>query len=529
MKYPHSNSLVHGCLRSRPVDLLRAKHLLLAAAALFAIAPTSKAVTYTWDNNGGNSRWGEALNWHLDSGFPNAVGDSAVFGNSAAPILADASGNDASFTLGSLLSNTGATNFSIANVASGTGRLIFENTSGTASITTTKNGGQTNNFNVGITLNSNLLVNSRGGTGVTFQKSIISGTGLTTGLTVAGTPLGNSSGGAYVTIGAASTYTGSTTLGGSLSITTANGGGKLRIGGTDFMPTSTILTLNASNVNVSFAQGGRFSLNGFNQTIGGLAGASGTATGVVTNDTAGATTGTLTINNASDYSFAGTIANAVTVGNLGVTALTKSGSGTQTLTGNSTYTGATLISAGTLVVGVSGTGSLGNTAVTVGSNGVLAGSGTIGGAVTLSGTLTPGNSPGTLTINNSLSMTSSASTLIELSGTSLDQFDRVIGLANLTLDGTITVSLLSFAPVAGDSFDLFDWSGTLDSSAFNVATDLVLPTLSGGLGWDTSGFLSSGVIVVSAVPEPSVALLLGVGLCGFLKRQRKGQRAFGVV
>jgi len=61
----------------------------------------------------------------------------------------------------------------------------------------------------------------------------------------------------------------------------------------------------------------------------------------------------------------------------------------------------------------------------------------------------------------------------------------------------------SYIAHAGDTFDL-------TSANFNGALLGALPTLSAGLVWDTSGFFSSGVLTVNAVPEPSTyALLLG--------------------
>jgi hypothetical protein len=50
-------------------------------------------------------------------------------------------------------------------------------------------------------------------------------------------------------------------------------------------------------------------------------------------------------------------------------------------------------------------------------------------------------------------------------------------------------------------------------------TDLSLPSLAGGLDWDTSSFLSNGTITV--VPEPNVAALLGgMGALVLLRRRR---------
>ncbi|SDL30515.1 outer membrane autotransporter barrel domain-containing protein [Modicisalibacter muralis] len=81
-------------------------------------------------------------------------------------------------------------------------------------------------------------------------------------------------------------------------------------------------------------------------------------------------------------------------------AIGKLGTGTTTLTGDSSgFTGTTTISGGTLLVGdESGNGSLGGT-VAVTSDGTLGGSGTVGTmTVANGGSITPGNSIGTLNV-----------------------------------------------------------------------------------------------------------------------------------
>src|SRR5262249_14325872 len=68
----------------------------------------------------------------------------------------------------------------------------------------------------------------------------------------------------------------------------------------------------------------------------------------------------------------------------------------------------------------------------------------------------------------------------------------------LSLGGTLAVSLInSFAPVAGNSFDLFDW-GTLAGTF----TSLQLPPLAGGLVWDASQLYTTGLLSVVAAPLP---------------------------
>ncbi|WP_395716295.1 autotransporter-associated beta strand repeat-containing protein [Prosthecobacter sp.] len=100
-----------------------------------------------------------------------------------------------------------------------------------------------------------------------------------------------------------------------------------------------------------------------------------------------------------------------------------------------------------------------------------------------------------------------------------------------TADKRIAVSLNSVTGLTyGSIFNLLDWStlGIKDGTSlsamsgaggFNIADNLLLEALSGGLAWDTSVFNSHGILVV--VPEPSRALFLMLGLFGLMLRRRR--------
>ena len=117
---------------------------------------------------------------------------------------------------------------------------------------------------------------------------------------------------------------------------------------------------NAFSPNSAFTVNGQLDLNGFEHTIGSLAG-----NGIVTNS--GVTVPTFRIgNDNTNTTFSGIL-------QMGLSGLTKVGTGTLTLTGDAhTYAGGTVISLGTLQLGDGGTtGSIpGNVAID--SNGILA-------------------------------------------------------------------------------------------------------------------------------------------------------------
>ena len=230
--------------------------------------------------------------------------------------------------------------------------------------------------------------------------------------------------------------------------------------------------------------------------------------------------------------------------------LTKTGTGTQILTGTNAYTGTTEINDGTLVV--NGTNSGGGT-MTININGTLAGSGSITGDIDVLGTISPGNSPGTLTQIGDQTWNDGGSFLWEINdsdgtkgadpGWDWLDIDGTLDLSSLTAGGfTIDIDSLTSSNVAGDAVgfdtyirdgDIADYSFTIASASAGItgfdAADFVLDS-SGfsnrietyyGWNWAISRSGNDLVLGASAVPEPSSTALLGLGgLALALRRKR---------
>ncbi|MEY4179831.1 MAG: hypothetical protein RLY70_3405 [Planctomycetota bacterium] len=174
---------------------------------------------------------------------------------------------------------------------------------------------------------------------------------------------------------------------------------------------------------------------------------------------------------------------SVAVALVGSAGLTKSTTGTATLSGVNSYSGATAVNAGTLLVD----GSLASgSAVTVASGATLGGSGVVGGSVGVSagGTLAPGNSPGTLS-TGSVTLASGSTFHVEVNGPNAGEFDRLNVTGTVDLGGANLAVTLGYSPAAGTVFRIIDNDGVdAVTDTFASLADGASPS-----GW-TAGFIS---------------------------------------
>ncbi|MEQ1904132.1 MAG: PEP-CTERM sorting domain-containing protein [Pirellulaceae bacterium] len=150
------------------------------------------------------------------------------------------------------------------------------------------------------------------------------------------------------------------------------------------------------------------------------------------------------------------------------------------------------------------------------------------GTVFLEGDLRPGNSPGTMSFGGDLVLSSSASTMIELGGLGLADFDRLLIGGDLFLgDSSLNVFLWDsfvlgsnmqflFADVDGDLFGQFN--GLSEGSLVGNfgGTDLFI-TYEGFGGNQGIGLFTA------AVPEPSSVALISLLGCSIAYRRRRSR------
>ncbi len=427
-------------------------------------------------------------------------------------------------------------------------------------------GGTTGTLNSNVTNNATLAFNR---SDASSYAGVVSGTGQL-----------RKDGAGTLTLTGASTYTGNTTLtGGTLNVGVANalpattqlslGTGSILdvdfnqtiagflgtsgLGSTIDLASGITFTVampvanTSTNFQGSLTGTGLFAVSGaggnivlLTGTIGGgittsvgsgatlLIGSGGTITGPINN------TGTLNFTSPGTQNLSGVIS--------GPGGLSLATGTTITLSGNNTFTGPTIINGGKLVVTGSNTG--GGT-MNINSGGILGGTGSFSGPVTVStgGTVSPGASPGTLSVG-ATTFSGGGNFDFDINntaGTPGSQWDL------LSISGALTITATSATPfnVKLYSLDLSNNSALVAN--FNNANSYSWKFVqtSGGITgfasdafqFNTSNFqnsLGTGHFFVSnigndlfvnftPVPEPSTYALmaLGLGLIVVLARRRR--------
>lgn len=381
----------------------------------------------------------------------------------------------------------------VAIVKNGTGQLALTGANENQISSVAINGGSLaigDGFSTSATFNGNV---SLAGGGLFFRpgagQTLYYNGSITTGSSGGVTINGNNSGVTDI-IGGASTFTGSTMI----------NSGTLRVTSDNSWSSASSTTVNG---------GTTLDLVG-SQTIKNLSG-----NGTVS--IAGSKT--LTVNSVGNTTFSG--------GMIGSGGLTKSGSGSFTLSHISanTYTGNTTVSAGTLVVN----GSLASPTVTVNSGASLQGTGTLNN-VFLDGAFQPGNGGAGVGTLDSLTMSGTGLLHMEIGGTDqgssydfLNITSSTGGTGIFTANGALSVTFFGgYNPGGAVSFNLFDFD-----SASGGFTGFNLPGLTAGLSWDTTALLTTGElsIIGTAIPEPSTyAALAGLAAFGLAAWRRRSHR-----
>lgn len=220
----------------------------LIPVCLSALATQLSALTF--NNAGGDNYWGNGANW-VGGSFPDGVDTSASLQKSGINanqklILANSAGVDQSFTVGALTIGSGggggasSHSYEVNNVSGGTGSLIFQTTSGSATLNYQNLfANPTMEINTGVILNSNLNINVKDTTG-TFQiNGDVSGAN---GISLVGV--------GTLRLNGANTYSGATTL----------TSGTLLLGAADRIADTSAIVFN----------GGTLSTNGFSDAMGTL-------------------------------------------------------------------------------------------------------------------------------------------------------------------------------------------------------------------------------------------------------------------
>lgn len=485
--------------------------LVKTGSSTFTIAGDKTGYTGSTTVSGGTLDLG-TISGGFGTGFVTGSGSIFVQGNGS--LTTGLTGGSSGFSArgGDFVVNVGGAG-AIVNLtssgANGLGGVIFGSANADSRVVVQNEIG-INNFNGSRTF----TVNTGTGTASAELAGVVSNgaAGGANGITKTGA--------GDLILSAANTITGSTTI----------SAGRIVLGNE--------LGLQYSSLNTDNA--GRLVITGFTTpTLGGLTGAASLASFV---DAGYGALSTLTLAPQAGRSlvFDGIIADGATGMNL-----VKSGVGTQTLNAASSYTGSTTISGGTLALGASGSiATSSGIALVAGSTfdvsaksggytvATLSGSGTVNGGILVTDELAIGSSPGTMNFSSDLTLGGTSTYTYEVTSGP----NPGLGSADLgNVSGTLTIAsgaaldLVELGTyTVGNKFTLFGYTGGISGTFFGLPDGSEFldaqsnpwridyaDTTSGLNGGTGTGFVN-----ITAVPEPAVALLGGLGLLALLRLRR---------
>jgi hypothetical protein len=208
----------------------------------------------------------------------------------------------------------------------------------------------------------------------------------------------------------------------------------------------------------------------------------------LTNLSANAAGGSLTLENGRALTTSDALSNAGTI---------SVGAGSSlSATGNYTQTGGSTVVNGTLAA---------NNTVAINA-GSLSGAGTINANVINGGTVTPGDAPAILTVNGTYTQTSTGALDIQIGGTTAGSgYGQLAVSGAATLDGTLNVTdLNNFQPVRGNAFEVMTFSSntgnfaTLNGLTFGDGIVLQPQLASGDTGLNLVAFTTTATTVTSS-------------------------------
>jgi outer membrane autotransporter protein len=380
----------------------------------------------TWNLNGASSAWdaivGNGATAIINNSQSLGTGTVVVNGGS---IQSDVSGLTLSNNItatGSGLAISGGTGLELSGSISGAGTLTKSGT-GTLTLTganlytggTNLNGGTLvvgNNQALGVgtlTIGGNASLDAAQAVTLSNSIGINSDASLVlAGSNVMGISGGISGGGGIIKNGAATaTLTGTNTFTGGTIVNA----GTLALGAGGSLATGGRVSLSGAGASFDI------SASGANQTIGALSGAAGTTVSLGANS--------LTVGDASDQIFGGSVS--------GTGGITKHGAGKLSLTGSNIYTGLTSVRGG--ILELAGGSLFGQ--VNVGTSGTFSGSGSIGaltvgsgGTLLLGDALTP---DGTLNVSGDVTFSTGSTFALDIGADG--RSDRIASAGAAILNG----------------------------------------------------------------------------------------------